>query len=120
MPKLRARSGGLAKLIKLLPWPNGKALRADPETFSATDRWRAMAQHSDFLSASLDDMIEIAAMAWRSSPPEGVHLLHKFQDVRDTLLLFAQAGGHPASLRKYTLATPFSDQFRPVSGVFGP
>src|SRR4051812_12709561 len=43
MPKLRARSGGLAKLIKLLPWPNGKALRADPETFSATDRWRATA-----------------------------------------------------------------------------
>jgi hypothetical protein len=57
-----------------------------------------MTQHPDFLSASLDDMTEIAAMAWRSSPQECVHLLHKFQDVRDTLLLFAQAYQHVASL----------------------
>jgi hypothetical protein len=57
-----------------------------------------MAQHPDFLSANLDDMIEIAAMAWRSSPQEGVHLLHKFQDVRDTFLIFAQAYQHAASL----------------------
>ena len=49
-----------------------------------------MAQHPDFLSASLDDMTEIAAIAWQSSPQECVHLLHKFQDVRDTFLLFAK------------------------------
>jgi hypothetical protein len=57
-----------------------------------------MAQHPDFLGASLDDMTEIAAMAWRSSPQECVHLLHKFLDVRDTFLLFTQAYQHAASL----------------------
>jgi hypothetical protein len=57
-----------------------------------------MEQHPDFLGASLDDMIEIAAMAWQSSPQECVHLLHKFQEVRDTFLLFAQAYQHIASV----------------------
>ena len=29
-------------------------------------------------------------------------------------------GVHPATLRKYTLTTPFSDRFQPVLGSFGP
>jgi hypothetical protein len=57
-----------------------------------------MTQDPDFLSASLDDMTEIAAMAWQSSPQECVHLLHKFQAVSDTFLLFAQVYQHAASL----------------------
>jgi hypothetical protein len=39
-------------------------------------------------------MTEIAAMAWQSSPQECVHLLHKFQAVSDTFLLFAQVYQH--------------------------
>ena len=57
-----------------------------------------MTQDLDFLSASLDDMTEIAAMAWQSSPQECVHLLHKFHAVSDTFLLFAQVYQHAASL----------------------
>jgi hypothetical protein len=57
-----------------------------------------MTQDLDFLSASLDDMTEIAAMAWQSSPQECLHLLHRFQAVNDTFLLFAQAYQHAASL----------------------
>jgi hypothetical protein len=57
-----------------------------------------MTQDLDFLSASLDDMTEIAAMAWQSSPQECVHLLHRFQAVSDTFLLFVQAYQHVASL----------------------
>ena len=73
-------------------------MAADPETFSTTDRWRAMAQDPDFLIANLDDMTEIAAMAWQSSPKECVHLLHRFQAVNDTFLLFVQVYQHTASL----------------------
>ena len=57
-----------------------------------------MAQDPDFLSASLDDMTEIAAMAWQSSPKECLHLLHRFQAVNDTFLLFVQVYQHAASL----------------------
>jgi hypothetical protein len=57
-----------------------------------------MTQDPDFLSASLDDMTEIAAMAWQSSPQECVHLLHRFRVVSDTFLLFAQVYQHAASL----------------------
>ena len=37
-------------------------------------------------------------MAWQSSPKECVHLLHRFQAVNDTFLLFAQAYQPAASL----------------------
>ena len=57
-----------------------------------------MTQNLDFLSASLDDMTEIAAMAWQSSPQECLHLLHRFQAVNDTFLLFVQVYQHAASL----------------------
>ena len=57
-----------------------------------------MTQDLDFLSASLDDMTEIAAMAWQSSAQECVHLLHRFQAVSATFLLFAQAYQHAGSL----------------------
>ncbi len=57
-----------------------------------------MAQDPDFLSACLNDMTEIAAMAWQSSPKECLHLLHRFQAVNDTFLLFVQVYQHAASL----------------------
>jgi hypothetical protein len=78
-----------------------------------------MAQDPDFLSACLDDMTELAAMAWQASPNECLHLLHKFQAVNDTFLLFAQAYQHVATLATEPQPSEPASQTDELHIVFG-
>jgi hypothetical protein len=50
-----------------------------------------MAQDPDLLTAGLDRMIELAAVAWQSPPAESVRLLHSLQAANRTFQLLVLA-----------------------------